>query len=139
MVAPARRGAHGVTQAVSYAHFSDMAGQGVVVAPGQAGRPTVAAMRVVGYVRLSTDRQVDAGAGLDVQRRAVRAWRRAEGTPARRPGGRAGVSGTLTDSPALAEALVLLRERKARGLIPRESLWSARHLAPAHGCDRSPG
>lgn len=75
-------------------------------------------MRVVDYVGVSTDRQVDVGAGLDVQRQAIRAC--AE------PGGinrmvalvvNEGVSGTLADRPALAEALAQMREGKARGLI----------------------
>ena len=74
-------------------------------------------MRVVGYVRVSTDRQVDAGAGLDVQRRAVRAWCRAEGHRLVELVADAGVSGTLADRPALAEALILLREGKAQGLV----------------------
>lgn len=70
-----------------------------------------------GYVRVSTDRQVDAGAGLEVQRRAVRAWCRAEGHRLVDLVADAGVSGTLADRPALAEALVLLREGKAQGLV----------------------
>ena len=74
-------------------------------------------MRVVGYVRVSTDRQVDAGAGLDVQRRAVRAWCRAEGHRLVDLVADAGVSGTLADRPGLAEALILLREGRAQGLV----------------------
>ena len=73
-------------------------------------------MRVVGYTSVSTDRQVDAGAGLDVQRRAVRAWCRAKGHRLVDLVADAGVSGTLADRPALAEALVLLREGKG-GLV----------------------
>lgn len=74
-------------------------------------------MRVVGYACVSTDRQVDAGAGLDVQRRAVRSWCRAEGHRLVDLVADAGVSGSMADRPALAEALVLLREEKARGLV----------------------
>ena len=74
-------------------------------------------MRIVGYVRVSTDRQADAGAGLDVQRRAVRAWCRAEGHRLVTVLADEGVSGTLSDRPALAEALALLRDRSARGLV----------------------
>ena len=36
-------------------------------------------MRVVGYVRVSTDRQAEDGLGLDVQRDAIRKWATANG------------------------------------------------------------
>jgi DNA invertase Pin-like site-specific DNA recombinase len=74
-------------------------------------------MRVVGYVRVSTDRQVDFGAGLDVQRKAVRAWCRTHSHRLVALVADEGVSGTLADRPALAEALALLREGKAGGLV----------------------
>ncbi|MDP9387297.1 MAG: recombinase family protein [Actinomycetota bacterium] len=74
-------------------------------------------MRVVGYVRVSTDRQVEDGAGLEVQWRAVRAWCRAHGHRLVALVADEGVSGTLADRPALAEALALLREGTARGLV----------------------
>lgn len=77
----------------------------------------LATVRVVGYVRVSTDRQVDAGAGLDVQRQAVRAWCREHGHRLVATVADEGVSGTLTDRPALAEALALLRERKAGAVV----------------------
>lgn len=101
-----------------YAQFGDRAGQGVVVAQGQgpAGLRWTA-MRVVGYVRVSTDRQVDAGSGLDVQRQAVRAWCRDQRHRLVALVADEGVSGTLADRPALAEALALLREGEARGLV----------------------
>lgn len=74
-------------------------------------------MRVVGYVRVSTDRQVDAGAGLEVQRRAIRSWCRAEGHRLVDIVADRGVSGTLADRPALANALGRLRDGTARGLV----------------------
>jgi DNA invertase Pin-like site-specific DNA recombinase len=52
-----------------------------------------------------------------VQRRAVRAWCRAKGHRLVDLVADAGVSGTLADRPALAEARVLLREGKAQGLV----------------------
>lgn len=92
-----------------------MAGQAVVVAHGGGGRTYGwAAVRVVGYVSVSTDPQVDDGAGLDVQRGAVRTWCRAHGHRLVALVADEGVSGTLADRPALAEALALLREGKAR-------------------------
>jgi hypothetical protein len=36
-------------------------------------------MRVVGYVRVSTDRQADEGLGLEVQEQSIRRWAREHG------------------------------------------------------------
>jgi site-specific DNA recombinase len=36
-------------------------------------------MRVVGYIRVSTDGQAEHGLGLEIQERAIRKWARAEG------------------------------------------------------------
>ena len=73
-------------------------------------------MRVVGYVRVSTDRQVDVGAGLEVQRQAVRVWCRDQRHRLVALVADEGVSGTLADRPALAEALALLRDGRAQCL-----------------------
>lgn len=74
-------------------------------------------MRVVGYVRVSTDRQVDVGAGLEVQRRAIRSWCRAGQHGLVGLEADEGVSGTLADRSGLARALALLRARTARCLV----------------------
>ena len=74
-------------------------------------------MRAVGYVRVSTDRQVDAGAGLEVQCRAIRSWCRAQGHRLVDVVADQGVSGAIADRPALAEALALLRDGTAQGLV----------------------
>ncbi len=73
-------------------------------------------MRVVGYVRVSTEIQV-AGGGLDTQRRAIRTWCRTGGHTLVSLVADEGVSGSLADRPGLGEALALLRHGTARGLV----------------------
>jgi DNA invertase Pin-like site-specific DNA recombinase len=76
-------------------------------------------MKVIGYVRVSTDRQAEKGFGLDVQERAVRAWARQHGhrlTAVFRDGGVSGSNG-LDTRDGLADALQSLRDRKAQGLV----------------------
>jgi DNA invertase Pin-like site-specific DNA recombinase len=36
-------------------------------------------VRIIGYIRVSTDRQAEEGLGLEVQERAIRSWARQEG------------------------------------------------------------
>lgn len=81
-------------------------------------------MRVVGYVRVSTDKQAEEGLGLEVQERAVRAWARAHGhrlVALVRDEGLSGSAGVV-DRPGLAEAIGMLRARggsgrRAEGLV----------------------
>ena len=77
-------------------------------------------MRGVGYLRVSTDRQVDAGDGLGVQRAAIKAWKR--GNPAvtlNYWSSDEGASGAadLVDRPGLAEALGHLKAGRASVLV----------------------
>jgi DNA invertase Pin-like site-specific DNA recombinase len=76
-------------------------------------------MRVVAYLRVSTDRQTERGLGLDVQERAVRAWAKAGGHRLVAVHTDAGVSGSngLATRLALADALDALRDRKADALV----------------------
>jgi DNA invertase Pin-like site-specific DNA recombinase len=75
-------------------------------------------MRVVGYLRVSTDRQAEKGLGLDVQERAIRAWANAAGHRIATMTRDEGVSGSngLAHRTGLADALDLLRDGKAKGL-----------------------
>jgi DNA invertase Pin-like site-specific DNA recombinase len=75
------------------------------------------AMRVVGYVRVSTSKQAEEGFGLAVQERDIRDF--AKGARIRLVGlaRDEGVSGGIEDRPGLAEALALLEERRAEGLL----------------------
>lgn len=79
-------------------------------------------MRVVAYLRVSTAEQADRGHGLDVQRRALRAWARANGHRVVAWTEDAGHSGALPaqDRPGLTEALRTLRDRRADGLAVYE-------------------
>jgi DNA invertase Pin-like site-specific DNA recombinase len=77
-------------------------------------------MKVVAYLRVSTDRQADEGYGLVVQRRLIRDWARANGHTIVRWAEDEGKSGTLTageDRPGLRIAFVWLRRRKAEGIV----------------------
>ena len=63
-------------------------------------------MRAIGYVRVSTDEQVDSGAGLEAQRRAIRAEVKRRGWELVDLHEDAGASGkSMAKRPALAEAL----------------------------------
>lgn len=75
-------------------------------------------MRLIGYVRVSSDGQVD-GYGLDVQKSAIRKWAKAHGHTIARIESDEGVSGATDawDRPGLTAALNAVLERKARGLV----------------------
>jgi DNA invertase Pin-like site-specific DNA recombinase len=93
-------------------------------------------VKLVGYVRVSTDRQVEEGLGLAEQERAIRAWAKAgqhrivgwhrdEGrSGAEGLASRLGLAGALDDVEAgRAQGLVVLRlDRLARDLLVQEQL-----------------
>lgn len=76
-------------------------------------------MKVTAYLRVSTDKQADEGAGLDVQRDAIKKWARAEGHRVVSWHSDEGVSGSngLESRRALTAALADLNEGTARGLV----------------------
>ena len=76
-------------------------------------------MKLVAYLRVSTDKQAEQGLGLDVQRQAVRAWAKEHKHRVVLWSVDEGVSGSngLDTRDALPEALEALRERRAAGLV----------------------
>lgn len=76
-------------------------------------------MRVVGYVRVSTERQAEEGLGLEVQRRALRRWAKDGGHRLVSIEADEGVSGAkeAADRPGLAAALEAVESRRAEGLV----------------------
>ncbi|MDH6129006.1 recombinase family protein [Kitasatospora sp. GP82] len=79
-------------------------------------------MRLVAYIRVSGAGQVSDGYGLAVQEKAVKAWAKAHGHRIVRMVREEGVSGATDalDRPGLSEALLMIREGDAEGLlIPR--------------------
>src|SRR5829696_4466263 len=83
------------------------------------GRDTggLAPMRVIGYVRVSTDEQSSSGAGLEAQRRAIlaecerRGWHLVEVTED------AGYSAKDLKRPGVQEALRVLKAGEASALV----------------------
>jgi DNA invertase Pin-like site-specific DNA recombinase len=76
-------------------------------------------VRIVGYLRVSTQRQADEGPGLEVQEQAIRAWAVAEGhqlIACYRNGGESGANGIDTRI-GLHEALTALAGGRAGGLV----------------------
>lgn len=79
-------------------------------------------MKLVAYIRVSTAGQVSDGYGLSVQEKAVRAWAKAHGHRIVKVIREEGVSGAkeAVDRPGLSEALLMVQEKTAEGLlIPR--------------------
>ena len=76
-------------------------------------------MKIVGYIRVSTATQVEDGLGLDVQKAAIRSWCKSNGHRLVRMLSDEGVSGAkeLEDRPGLADALDIIRSRKAQGIV----------------------
>jgi DNA invertase Pin-like site-specific DNA recombinase len=70
-------------------------------------------VKLVAYLRVSTDRQAEQGHGLEVQERAIRSWAKAHGHRIVATSRDEGVSGTkdVGDRPGLAEALTTVEDR----------------------------
>jgi DNA invertase Pin-like site-specific DNA recombinase len=116
-------------------------------------------VRLVGYLRVSTDRQAEDGSGLEVQERAVRAWCRANGHRLVAVLTDQGVSGATADRPALAEALAMVKaggdhraagttaeglvvarlDRLARDLVLQEQLLAEVWRIGGQVCSAVPG
>jgi DNA invertase Pin-like site-specific DNA recombinase len=76
-------------------------------------------MKIVAYLRVSTDRQADEGLGLDIQEQTIRRWAKAHGHRVvgwYRDEGMSGTDG-LDSRVGLGDALAALREGQAQGLV----------------------
>lgn len=76
-------------------------------------------MKLVGYVRVSTESQVEEGLGLEVQRRALKQWAKGNGHRLVGIVADEGISGTkdVGERPGLAEALSWIDTGKAEALV----------------------
>ncbi len=76
-------------------------------------------VKLIAYLRVSTDKQAEHGYGLDVQRAAVRSWARDHGHKVTGWHVDEGVSGSngIDSREALPEALAVLRDRQAAGMV----------------------
>jgi DNA invertase Pin-like site-specific DNA recombinase len=76
-------------------------------------------MRLVAYLRVSTDAQAERGLGLDVQRDTITKWARAHGHRIVLSAADEGVSGSngIDGRDALPDALTALRDGAAAGLV----------------------
>lgn len=79
-------------------------------------------MQLVASVRVSTREQVENGDGIDIQIRAIKRWARANGHRIVHVARDEGVSGAKNahERPGLTEALTLIHDGKAHGLIVRD-------------------
>ena len=74
-------------------------------------------LRAVGYVRVSTERQVDEGHSLAVQRKRIGAWCEAQGIEIVRYVADEGLSGKDMDRPGLQDAIDMIAEGDAEVLV----------------------
>lgn len=92
-------------------------------------------MKLVAYVRVSTDRQAEEGFGLDVQRKAIRKWATAQGHRVVVWTADEGASGSngIETRRGLLEALNVVRDGKADGLVVARLDRLARNLTVQEG------
>lgn len=83
------------------------------------GTSTFVTMRVVGYLRVSTEVQAEGGLGLDVQRHAISTWAKASGHKITLWASDEGVSGSngLDSRVGLLDAISALQEKSVQGLV----------------------
>jgi DNA invertase Pin-like site-specific DNA recombinase len=76
-------------------------------------------MRLVGYLRVTTDRQAEEGLGLEVQEEAIQAWAQTHGHELVALTRDEGISGSngLDTRVGLGDALEAVREGRAEGLV----------------------
>lgn len=76
-------------------------------------------MKLVAYLRVSTERQAEQGLGLDVQRQAIRAWSKRNGHRIALWTADEGVSGAngAETREGLSTALLAVKEKTAQGLV----------------------
>jgi DNA invertase Pin-like site-specific DNA recombinase len=92
-------------------------------------------VRIVGYLRVSTERQADEGLGLEVQEQGIRAWAVAEGHKLVACYSDGGVSGSngIDARVGLHEALTALAAGRADGLVVYRLDRLARDLSVQEG------
>jgi DNA invertase Pin-like site-specific DNA recombinase len=92
-------------------------------------------MRLVAYLRVSTNGQAEEGQGLDVQRDTIKRWAQANGHRIVKTLTDPAVSGAseLEGRPSLLEAMALLRERTAKGIVVYRLDRLARDLVGPRG------
>lgn len=75
------------------------------------------ALPMIAYLRVSTAKQADSGLGIDAQRAALTAWAQAEGVEITflEDAGRSGAR--MANRPALQDALGMIRDGKAAGIV----------------------
>lgn len=69
-------------------------------------------MNAIGYIRVSTDMQVNEGLSLDAQQERIEAWAKANGFKLLSVEVDAGISGSRDDRPGLERAMTLACERR---------------------------
>jgi hypothetical protein len=99
----------------------DAGGVNVVDVGKRRAKVRVGATRVIGYVRVSTDKQADSGLSLEAQRARLEAWCGLHGAELVRIEVDAGASAKTLERPALGRTLRALRN----GMSMRFSLPSS--------------
>jgi DNA invertase Pin-like site-specific DNA recombinase len=76
-------------------------------------------MKLIGYVRVSSEGQAFDGNGLEIQHKAIRTWAKANGHTLIRIEEDAGISGEkdAAERPGLAAALQAVRDKEAAGVV----------------------
>lgn len=90
----------------------------------------ITTMNLIGYLRVSTAKQVEQGGGLGVQRESIRTWAEAEGHAVTRVYQDEALSGGLSfdERPGLAAALDVISDKAAGGLVIAKLDRLARNL-----------